>query len=281
MIVDFSVVIPCYNRAHTLCRAVQSVLTQSYPAWEVIVVDDGSTDHTSKVLESFPQVIYHYQDNGGVCSARNKGAEIATGKWLIFLDSDDELEEDSLIQFSNRVIGNPLTEVIQASYVFVDGKSSILRNVTTGDVGFVSGSFVIKKELFNALGGYDSNLKFGENTELKFRLDKSGTKIDKFDFVAFKYHSATNEGSKNLVNMRYSITYILSKHEDYLSPHVKHLYYQNIGVIELRFQNFELAREYLLKSWKLNPKKMATLLRLIVAFFPKVSKKIYTPEIPL
>lgn len=251
---------------------------QSYHACEVVVVDDGSTDNTRKVLESFPQVIYHYQVNAGVSAARNKGAEISSGDWLIFLDSDDELEIDSLFQFSNRLESHSFTQVVQGSYLFVEGKSTIIRNVKLGEVGFVSGSFVIKKELFITIGGYDSKLKFGENTELKFRLDKSNIKIEQFDFVAFKYHSATNEGSKNLVNMRDSITYILAKHEDYLSPHVKHLYFQNIGVIEMRFQNFDLARTYLFKSWKLKPKKISTLVRLALSFFPILSKKIYTTE---
>lgn len=277
--ISFSIIIPSYNRANTLGRAIRSVLVQSYPAWEVIVVDDGSTDNTRNILESLPQVIYHFQVNEGVCAARNKGAKLASGDWLIFLDSDDELEIDSLFQFSNRLKSDFFTQVVQGSYLFVDGKSTMIRHVTSEEVGFVSGSFVIKRELFFAIGGYDSKLKFGENTELKFRLDKFEIKVEKFDFVAFKYHSATNEGSKNLVNMRDSITYILAKHEDYLSPHVKHLYYQNIGVIEMRFQNFDLARTYLFKSWKLKPKKISTLVRLIVSFFPMLSKMIYTPEI--
>lgn len=276
--ISFSIIIPSYNRANTLDRAIRSVLVQSYHACEVVVVDDGSTDNTRKVLESFPQVIYHYQVNAGVSAARNKGAEISSGDWLIFLDSDDELEIDSLFQFSNRLESHSFTQVVQGSYLFVEGKSTIIRNVKLGEVGFVSGSFVIKKELFITIGGYDSKLKFGENTELKFRLDKSNIKIEQFDFVAFKYHSATNEGSKNLVNMRDSITYILAKHEDYLSPHVKHLYFQNIGVIEMRFQNFDLARTYLFKSWKLKPKKISTLVRLALSFFPILSKKIYTTE---
>lgn len=276
--ISFSIIIPSYNRANTLDRAIRSVLVQSYHACEVVVVDDGSTDNTRNVLESFPQVIYHYQVNSGVSAARNKGAEISSGDWLIFLDSDDELEIDSLFQFSNRLESHSFTQVVQGSYLFVEGKSTIIRNVKLGEVGFVSGSFVIKKELFITIGGYDSKLKFGENTELKFRLDKSNIKIEQFDFVAFKYHSATNEGSKNLVNMRDSITYILAKHEDYLSPHVKHLYFQNIGVIEMRFQNFDLARTYLFKSWKLKPKKISTLVRLALSFFPILSKKIYTTE---
>lgn len=277
----FSIIIPTFNRGSVIPRAIQSVFDQNSDDWELIIVDDGSTDDTLQVISPFVKELnfsYFFQENAGVSQARNFGAEKAVGEWLIFLDSDDELEIDSLFQFSNRLESNSFTQVVQGSYLFVEGKSTIIRNVKLGEVGFVSGSFVIKKELFITIGGYDPKLKFGENTELKFRLDKSNIKIEQFDFVAFKYHSATNEGSKNLVNMRDSITYILAKHEDYLSPHVKHLYFQNIGVIEMRFQNFDLARTYLFKSWKLKPKKISTLVRLALSFFPILSKKIYTTE---
>lgn len=86
-----SVVIPTYNRASTIAKAVQSVLQQSYRAVEVIVVDDGSTDATQKILRPFASKIHVvHQTNVGPSSARNNGIKIATGTILAFLDSDDE-----------------------------------------------------------------------------------------------------------------------------------------------------------------------------------------------
>lgn len=278
---NFSVIIPTYNRSATLSRAIQSVLVQTLPAWEIIVVDDGSSDDTRELAKTFPQVRYHYQVNEGVCAARNKGAEIATGDWLIFLDSDDELELDSLKSFGIELQCNPSIKVLQASYTLEDSGNLTIRKVTTGTTGFVSGSFVIKKEVFQLLGGYDFRLKFAENTELQFRLSENSIPVNKSDFLSFKYHRSSNEGSKNLQNMLDSLRLILIKHEDFLSAHVKHLYHQNIGVIEMRFGRFESARKHLWTSWKFKPKKISTLLRIGLAYFPPLAKKIYTPEIGL
>ena len=93
----FSVIIPAYNSATTLTRAVESVLCQSYPAHEIIVIDDGSTDNTTEVARGFgEQVRLLRQANAGVSAARNRGAECATGDWLAFLDADDWYYPDRL-----------------------------------------------------------------------------------------------------------------------------------------------------------------------------------------
>ena len=86
-----TVIIPAYNRRHLISRSLDSVLTQTHPANEIIVVDDGSTDDTkSLVLDRYPGVNYIYQDNRGVSAARNTGIDKAKSEWLAFLDSDDE-----------------------------------------------------------------------------------------------------------------------------------------------------------------------------------------------
>jgi glycosyltransferase involved in cell wall biosynthesis len=85
-----SVVIPTYNRAHYLPEAIDSVLAQTYPNLEIVVVDDGSTDHTAQVMERYiGKVTYQRKQNGGVASARNLGLQLAHGEFVAFLDSDD------------------------------------------------------------------------------------------------------------------------------------------------------------------------------------------------
>ncbi|NCQ47202.1 MAG: glycosyltransferase family 2 protein [Shewanella frigidimarina] len=88
--IKFSIIIPTYNNASTLKRAVDSIIAQKYVAHEIIIIDDGSTDETSEVVSKFgSQVIYRRQKNCGVSVARNFGASIASGDWLAFLDADD------------------------------------------------------------------------------------------------------------------------------------------------------------------------------------------------
>lgn len=90
-----SIIIPSFNRAHSLPAAIESVLNQTYDNWELIIIDDGSTDSTAGVIEKYKndtRVRYYYQDNLGVSAARNLGATKARGKYLIFLDSDDSFK---------------------------------------------------------------------------------------------------------------------------------------------------------------------------------------------
>lgn len=91
-----SVIIPCYNQGKYLQKAIKSVLNQTYKNWEVIVIDDGFKDNTREVSESFTMAKYIYQHNQGVCAARNQGTANAAGKYLIFLDADDQLLENAL-----------------------------------------------------------------------------------------------------------------------------------------------------------------------------------------
>lgn len=96
-----SVIIPLYNKGNLISRTLNSVLTQSYTDFEIVVVDDGSTDDSASYVLSMhdERVRYHYKKNGGVSSARNEGIKLAAGEWLFFLDADDILLPGSLEMF--------------------------------------------------------------------------------------------------------------------------------------------------------------------------------------
>lgn len=94
---QFAVIIPVYNSAATLARAIESVLAQTWPAHEIIVIDDGSTDNSLHVAKGFADRIrVIHQPNAGVSAARNRGTEAATAPWLAFLDADDWYYPDRL-----------------------------------------------------------------------------------------------------------------------------------------------------------------------------------------
>jgi glycosyltransferase involved in cell wall biosynthesis len=86
-----SVIIPCYHQAEFLAEAIESVLVQSYPKHEIVVVDDGSPDHTGAVVKRYPTVRYVRQEKRGVSHARNRGLQETTGTYVVFLDADDWL----------------------------------------------------------------------------------------------------------------------------------------------------------------------------------------------
>jgi glycosyltransferase involved in cell wall biosynthesis len=104
----FSVIIPTYNRASFVTKAVDSVLRQTFKDYEIIVVDDGSTDTTTQALELYGRTItIIHQVNSGVSAARNAGIRKATGRWIGFLDSDDEWEENYLACQLEHIRSNP------------------------------------------------------------------------------------------------------------------------------------------------------------------------------
>ncbi len=98
----FSIIIPTYNRAAFLPKAIESVLSQTYTDWELIIVDDGSTDNTKDVVVQYndERIKYIYQDNAERCVARNNGIEHASGDYVCFLDSDDVYLENYLYDLS-------------------------------------------------------------------------------------------------------------------------------------------------------------------------------------
>lgn len=104
-----SFIIPSYNRAHIIKRAVQSLLAQTNSDWEAIIVDDGSTDNTKQVIADFgdARIMYTKQKNAGAAAARNKGMALANGKWIAYLDSDNELHPEYLATMLSHLHNHP------------------------------------------------------------------------------------------------------------------------------------------------------------------------------
>ena len=107
-----SIILPVYNGEQFLAETIQSVLAQSYHAYELIIVDDGSTDCTRDIALSYPFVQYIYQAQGGASAARNKGILAACGEYLAFLDADDLWEPDKLRAQIKAFQANPDVEIV-------------------------------------------------------------------------------------------------------------------------------------------------------------------------
>ncbi|MEC7126118.1 MAG: glycosyltransferase family A protein [Pseudomonadota bacterium] len=117
---SISVIIPSFNRASVLPRALNSVLAQTRGATEIIVVDDGSSDGTNALVErDYPGVKLLTQGNRGVSSARNAGVSLSTGEWLAFLDSDDEWLPEKLNHQLACVRDNPHISLIHSDEIWI------------------------------------------------------------------------------------------------------------------------------------------------------------------
>lgn len=129
-----SIIVPCHNYGAYLARALKSVVAQNDPDWEVIVVDDGSTDDTQSVVEAWrathPEHIrWLTQDNAGPGAARNHGARETTGDWLLFLDADDVLLPGALARYREAATGHPDASLIVAgAQTLRDGVVTDTRN---------------------------------------------------------------------------------------------------------------------------------------------------------
>ena len=222
----FSIIIPSYNRTHVVKRVIDSVLNQYFEDFEIIVVDDGSTDDTKKNVLSIDdkRIIYKYQENKGVCSARNYGAKIALGDYLIFLDSDDFVEKNWLEDFHNEFVSSSC-DIVYCNVKMILPNGSIKLIEATNPYGIVkensvkgtdlTGSWVVKKEAFSLVGMYDENIKFGENNELRLRFKDKKLQIGIVDKYNFIYNASEAGGGKNYHNKLNSILYILDKHKEY------------------------------------------------------------------
>lgn len=196
----FSVVIACFNGAKTLNRAIESILKQTYDHYEIIVVDDGSTDDTASVVAQYgDKVRYFFQENAGVSAARNRGAVESKGNWLAFLDADDWYYPERLQWHVEMIIRNPDVDFLIGDYHFgsADGKvikraiegsafgkklldtvdeSSVVVLDQTGIGSLIpayfghTSTFSVPRKTFLDLGGYAESYSIGEDLHLLIRL---------------------------------------------------------------------------------------------------------------
>ena len=185
----FSVIIPTFNRAALLAAALDTVFAQRFKNFEVIVVDDGSTDDTIGMLRNYgDRVQVVTQDNRGPGAARNRGAEKAKGQYLAFLDSDDLWFPWTLDVYASVVIGTPPTFIAGKPAVFHDA-SQLTAHVETPVQAltfpdyYASGeewrwysasSFVIRADAFRQVGGFAPVWINGEDADLAMRLGTLG-----------------------------------------------------------------------------------------------------------
>ncbi len=182
-IMDISVIIPSYNRAHLLARSIESVLSQKLPPREIIVVDDGSSDGTRELMNSrFTQCQYIYQPNNGVSSARNRGITVASGEWLAFLDSDDEWLPNKLATQNATLEDNPGHLLCHTEEIWIrNGKrvNAMKKHRKSGGWIFrhclplcvISPSAaIIHRSLLEEVGAFDEALPVCEDYDLWLRI---------------------------------------------------------------------------------------------------------------
>lgn len=251
-----SVVLPTYNRAATLERAIESVLKQTFTDFELIVVDDRSSDETNLVLSKYfglPNVRLLSQLRPGCSVARNTGVGIAQGRYIAFQDSDDEWLPDKLakaiaaLEFTGDEVGVFYSDMLR---VQIDGtcndfqapdveRNLLIAESTLDYQVFCIGiqSVVIKRECFDEAGDFDEALPRFIDLDLLIRLS------DKFRFIhchesLVKYHvvQGISTNTQALVTAR---RYLIGKYHRRLKRHKHHLAMQYLLLAHALSQNGE------------------------------------------
>jgi glycosyltransferase involved in cell wall biosynthesis len=216
-----SVIVTCYNQARYLSDSLGSVLAQSYPYWECIIVNDGSPDKTEDVVQEWLAIDnrfkYLKKENGGLSSARNAGLRVATGEYIQFLDADDVLEKNKIgyqIGYLNHCDGS-IDIVVSGYRYFLDsdqsrellifGPNDILPEVIINKNDkkdlvklfarrnpMVVSAPLYHRSVFQRIGDFDEELRANEDWDLHFRCAANG--------IIFQ-HSGYSPDSKTLIRI--------------------------------------------------------------------------------
>lgn len=184
----YSIIIPAYNIEAHLEKALGSAYSQTLEPDEIIIVDDGSTDNTSKIAKQFP-VKYVYQKNAGAAVARNRAVQEASGEWIIFLDGDDELLPDRIQRLEELLLTQDPKVVMVAGdefegnndtgwelkelHTYFDASKPLFPQLFK-NCFLSTSSMAVKREAFLAVGGMDPALRSAQDYDLWLRLAELG-----------------------------------------------------------------------------------------------------------
>lgn len=286
-----SVILPTYNRAHLLERAIKSVLVQTYQDLELIIVDDASTDNTTDVVKKLndPRIQYiRHETNKGGSAARNTGIKAARGQFIAFQDSDDEWlwgklgKQVEIFDSCDNKVGVVYTGFLRwecQSAVYIPQPQIKIRE---GDISsqILLGNFVstqtllVRREHLEKAGFFDEQLPRLQDWELVIRL----AKVCHFRLIdeplVIVYSTPGNITSNKIAGLR-ALEIILEKHYSMLTNHPKALaiFLYAVGHQKCIHENVKDGRAYFIKSVKVNHRNIKVY---IAWLFSLWGKRIYT-----
>lgn len=208
-----SVVIPTYNDELYIAKAIDSVLNQTYTDYEILVIDDGSTDNTRQILESYgDRIKYIYQEHQGVSTARNLGIEKASGELISFLDADDYFLSEHLQQQVSCLEQKPFLGMVSSGWRRVDEKGNILSknkpwkvlprlNLETWLISrpVLPSAITIRREWLDKVNGFKPKFVLAQDIDLILRLALEGCQADWSGKVSTCYRSSNSNATNDTV----------------------------------------------------------------------------------
>jgi glycosyltransferase involved in cell wall biosynthesis len=289
--VNTSVIIPTYNRAHILSKTLESVLNQTIDDYEIIIVDDCSTDNTVEFMNNFNnhkiKFIRHQKQEGGG-AARNTGVQHSSGRYLAFLDSDDiwyptKLEKQ-LNKFKNSskdtgLIYTWLAYYEDDNFSFYkksNFKGKIYKNLLIKNVVGTTSSVITKRHIFDSVQGFDVNLPAKQDQDLWIRIAKK-YKIDFIPEVLVRVNQL--KSSERITNNKDALytarKMFLNKYrDDLMAENLCHLYLCKLAQFHyFYFNDKKRARQYFIEA--LSVKKLSVRPYIFLFFISILPSKVY------
>jgi glycosyltransferase involved in cell wall biosynthesis len=208
-----TVVIPCYNQAHFLGEAIESVLAQSYPDFEIVVVDDGSTDDTSEVAGRYEKVRLIRQENGGLSAARNAGLGQGRGEYVVFLDADDRLLPEALEVGVRELEARPECAFVSGHIRLIAADGSPLEippqppnaedhyaKLLRYNYVWTPGSVMFRSSILSCVGGFDPSVNATADWDIYLRIARDYPVRHHGEVVAeYRQHGTSMTGNPALM----------------------------------------------------------------------------------
>ncbi|MFC2043814.1 glycosyltransferase [Chloroflexota bacterium] len=204
-----TVYIPIYNYGAYLKEAVDSVLRQTYDDWELIIIDDGSTDDTPEVLTQFkgnPKIRIYHQENQGLTKTNNKAIELARGRYIMRLDADDYLDDNALLVLTNVLDRKAAVSLVYSDYFVISEEGAILRLERRNkvyeddqllDLPSHAACTMLRKSCLVELGGYNEDIPRQDGYDLWIRLIQK-YQVDNVNLPLFYYRRHTGSMSASM-----------------------------------------------------------------------------------
>lgn len=258
-----SIVIPCYNQGRFLAEAIESVLNQNYQNFEIIVINDGSTDETSRIAANYSSVRLIEQNNRGLSAARNNGLKECRGKFVVFLDADDTLLSNALeigVKTLNEhpecvcaaglcqlvdVDGNDINTIQPILYSNDDYYLSLLRN----NFIWAPSSVIYRRDLFERIEAFDVDLSPAADYELYLRIARNYPMIRHSGIVTnYRRHSTSMSGNAQFL-LEY-VMRVLERQKEFTSGHKNYRKALKHGIAVIKIAPTEMVYYQLSQSVK-------------------------------
>ena len=258
----FSIILPTYNRDKFISSAIISVIKQNFKNWELIIIDDGSTDKTKEIVLSYndKRILYYFQENQERSIARNNGILHAKAEWICFLDSDDEFSENHLSTFYETISKTKSNLIITGTEVLKNDfrKKIDLEQLNTNSQTFffrnsiVPGRICVRNTILQEFK-FDPEFRISEDTDLFVRISCKYPQIEftkKHTFI-YRFHndnSINYEKHNAYFERKISLNKILAKKE--IEGLNKKIALQtindcNFGIVKFYFSNNQKMRAYI------------------------------------